>query len=378
MINNLVGLFAVTAEDVLSKVLYILVAFLVLLFMITIHELGHYTAGKLLGFKINEFAIGMGPKIFSKKHGPHDEVFSVRLLPLGGFCSFEGEDEDENENPEAFNRQKPWKRLIVLFSGAFFNFISAILIAIIAFSCFGEFLVVVDKVEEYSPNYENGSIEKGDVILSINGKTMYLVSDMPTLIKESGDSCPVVVFRPYDATQPLTQMKEGVNGEKVELTVKKATYTTDIEGVTETYTGWGITRTYTQSRVRYTFGESITRSVPYCNTVGALVLKTLGQLVTGVIGLDNVGGPITTIDIASQVVATGFANILYLITLISVNLAVFNLLPIPALDGCRMVFVIIEWIRGKPVNRKVEGYIHFVGLVLLLVFVVLIDVLKWF
>ena len=123
-------------SGILSTVLYIGLAIVVLLFMIMIHELGHYTAGKLLKFKINEFAIGFGKPIFSKTKA-NGEKFSLRLIPLGGFCAFEGEDEDKPDNPEAFNSQKPWKRLIVLFMGAFFNFLSAIIFSIIFLMSFG-------------------------------------------------------------------------------------------------------------------------------------------------------------------------------------------------------------------------------------------------
>ena len=126
---------------VLSNLFYILIALVVLMFMITVHELGHYIAGRILGFKINEFSIGMGPKIFSKRL-KNDQIFSLRWLPLGGYCAFEGEDED-NPSPQAFNNQKPWKRIIVLFSGAFMNFISALIIVIIAFSCFGDYLPTI-------------------------------------------------------------------------------------------------------------------------------------------------------------------------------------------------------------------------------------------
>ena len=153
----------------------ILLAFVVLMFMVMIHETGHYTAGKIFGFQINEFSIGMGPKIFSKKK-KNGEVFSLRLLPLGGFCAFEGEDEDK-DNPRAFNNQKPWKRLIVLFAGAFFNFISAILIAIIAFSCFGDTVAKVSTVYDYAPQ-ANQELQSGDVIYKINGKRVFVLDNI--------------------------------------------------------------------------------------------------------------------------------------------------------------------------------------------------------
>ncbi len=347
-------------------VLYLIIAFLILMFMITIHELGHYIAGRILGFKINEFAIGMGPKIFSKtlKNG---QVFSLRCLPVGGFCAFEGEDE-ENPSPGAFNNQKPWKRLIVLFSGAFMNFISAVLIVIIAFSCFGDYLPYIydvytlDSVEQTTESM----LLPGDTILQIDGDDVLLSVDISSMIQEAGEEADVLVLR---------------DGEKVLLEgVKKGYYTiTSDDGTTQTYYGWGVSIAYGgNERVRFTFGESLARSLPYCLRTASYVLETLGGLVTGLIGIDQIGGPITTINITMQVARTGFANILMLITLISVNLAVFNLLPVPALDGCKMIFVIIEWIRGKPVNRKVENYIHFIGLLLLFGFVIAVDLLSLF
>ena len=116
--------------------------------------------------------------------------------------------------------------------------------------------------------------------------------------------------------------------------------------------------------------------LPYCGETAMTILRTLGNLITGVIGIESVGGPISTIGVTSQVVATGFSNVLYLIVLISINLAVFNLLPVPALDGCQIVFCIIEWIAGKPIDRKIQGWINGIGLIVLLGFAVLVDLLK--
>lgn len=340
-----------------DSVLYIILAFMVLLFMITIHELGHYTAGKLLGFKINEFAIGMGPKLISKtmKSG---EIFSIRAFPLGGFCAFEGEDQD-NPSERAFNNQKPWKRLITLFSGAFFNFISAILIVIIAFSCFGDYLPTVNSVIEEGPNYTSGIFHEGDILYSIDGTTIYLYNDVSAIIAKGNvpRNVEVIVLR---------------NGVKTAL----QNVVIDRYGIEGSNLGFGI-MLGTEKRTKFGLGESIIRSLPYCTRVAGYVLETLGGLVTGLIGLDSIGGPITTIDITSQVVKSGFANILFLISLISVNLAVFNLLPLPALDGSRMIFVIIEWVRGKPINRKIEGIIHLVGIIVLFAFVIILDLVKY-
>ena len=153
---------------------YILLAILVLLFMVLIHELGHYIAGKILKFKINEFSVGFGPKLLqkTKKNG---EKISLRLLPLGGYCAFEGEDEDGNESPEAFNNQKPWKRLIVLFSGAFFNFLSAIIFSFILLLSNGYDLVQVKNIDSTSINY--GYLQTQDVVLGINNQDIDFVHD---------------------------------------------------------------------------------------------------------------------------------------------------------------------------------------------------------
>ena len=364
-------------ESVMDAILYIFIALLILMFMITIHELGHYLAGKIFKFKINEFSIGMGPKLFSRKNKKTNEVFSIRLIPLGGYCAFEGEDED-NASEFAFNNQKPWKRLIVLFSGAFLNFVSAVIIVIIAFSIFGNTLPQVDtSYEQHTVTEVEGvqvivtnpnKFEKGDIVLEINGKQLYLAVDISKMIDRAPESCDVKVLR---------------NGEEIVLTgiTKSNYYYTDSNGVVKTGFGWGVSYRLggpEVPKVNYSFGQALAKSVPYCFRTAGFVLETLGQLITGALGIDQIGGPITTIDVTSQVARTGIGNILMLITLVSVNLAVFNLLPIPALDGSRMVFVIIEWIARKPVNRKVEGIIHLVGMVLLFGFVILVDLLRLF
>lgn len=422
--------------SVMQSVWHVILAFLVLMFMVLIHETGHYTAGKIFNFQINEFSIGMGPKIFSKtkKNG---EVFSLRLLPLGGYCAFEGEGEDK-DNPRAFNNQKPWKRLIVLFSGAFFNFISAILIAIVAISCYGDTVAVIGTVYDYAPS-SNQQLQSDDIIYKINGKRVFVLDNIGrymdseemefTVLRPQQDSNGATVYEEislkgikkqnyfssvltkvekelYSGTRKLVQgdtiyKLNGVslcahgdferalnlsNGDKVTLTViggdgdydyvvDKSLFTDNILNAQESaYSGVGMSVGY--AKHVFSFGESLARAVPYCGEVGMLVLRTLGGLITGAVGIDQVGGPITTISMTSQVVATGFGNVLTLIVLISVNLAVFNLLPVPALDGCQMIFVLIEWIARKPINRKVQSYINGIGLVVLIILMVLIDILK--
>ena len=318
---------------VLSNLFYILIALVVLMFMITVHELGHYIAGRILGFKINEFSIGMGPKIFSKRL-KNDQIFSLRWLPLGGYCAFEGEDED-NPSPQAFNNQKPWKRIIVLFSGAFMNFISALIIVIIAFSCFGDYLPTIVSKYDFDADSQGNAIvsplEEGDVILEIDGKAILLTVDLSNMIQSAGEFSDVLVLR--DGQKVLLEDVPKANytitdddgktttyygwGATIVEDVPKANYTiTDDDGKTTTYYGWGATIALGGGeRVRFSFGESLQRSLPYCLRAGGYVLETLGGLITGLIGLDQIGGPITTIDITSQIARSGFANILMLITL---------------------------------------------------------------
>ena len=414
----------------------VLLAFVVLLFMITIHELGHYTAGKLLKFKINEFAIGMGPKLFSRKT-KSGEVVSLRALPLGGFCAFEGENDDGSESPMAFNKQKPWKRIVVLFSGAFFNFVSAILIGVVVFSCFGDNVVVVKNVYEYSVNYNHSQpndpnyLQSGDIIYKIDGKEVLLAANFSSYIKNdvfdvtvirdgqevvlhdikyskyfttSVLGCPIQcvsvdgkhtlvagdtlykidgklitdVASYYDALNAADDSFEleviSAQGEHFTFDVPNKDDFKKITPTESSYTGIGMVTTY--QKMKYSFSDALMRTVPYCFHLAWFILQALGGIITGVVGLSEVGGPITTISVASQVVASGFGNVLSMIVMISVNLAVFNLLPFPALDGCQIIFVLIEAIRKKPINRKVQGIINTVGLVSLMVFVVLIDLMK--
>ncbi len=414
----------------IQPILNVLLALLVLLFMITVHEFGHFTAGRLLKFQINEFAVGMGPKIFSKK-AKDGTLYSLRALPLGGFCAFEGEN-DDTSNPRAFHNQKPWKRIIVLLSGALFNFVSAIIICSIVFLCYGDTVVKVNNVYDYAPTI-NQQLE-GKTLYKINGKRLYVLDgisryldDQMTIevIDENGNVQTIdgvqlgTYFTPMVSkvnnsaigeSRPLTAgdtlysatLTDGtvkyfckqndfktilteINGEFTlrvfdskgnyyNYLVDSSTVLSNVQVQESSYTGMGMSISY--QKYKFGVGESLLRVVPYCFQTAMMVLRSLGGIITGAVGLEQVGGPISTISMTSQIVSTGFANVLFLIVLISVNLAVFNLLPVPALDGCQIIFTIIEWIAGKPINRKVQSWINGIGLVLLLGFAILVDLLK--
>lgn len=387
-------------SSILSYVGYVVMAIIVLLFMVLIHELGHYTAGKILKFKINEFSIGFGPKIFQKKK-KNGELVSLRVLPLGGYCAFDGEDETGKESPTAFNNQKPWKRLIVLFCGAFFNFLSGIIFAFILLVSCGYDLVQVKQVDQTSINYQ--ALQQNDVILGVNGNKIDFVKDdyINPLITDYVENN----YNKYKG-ENLTEEKAFVNEnktyyivlEELPLNIKRdgkkcdqTAYINVIYNEKGECSGWTLLHDYTDNpeefsmrTYRYSFGEAVLESVPYACKWGWKILVTFTKLLTGrpiIEGQSNIksiGGPITTINmIASSTAEIGFTYVLILLPALAVNLAVFNLLPIPALDGFQMLFVLIEWIRKKPVKREVVNAINNVGLIVLLGFVVVIEVMQF-
>lgn len=359
MLNNLLS-FA----SVMQTIGYVLIAILILLVMITVHEFGHYVSGKIFGFGIEEFAIGFGPKIF-KKDLKNGEVFSIRCLPLGGFCSFKGEDQ-EDDDPTAFNNKKPWQRIIVLVSGAFMNYLLALLIIMLTFACYGQSKYYVKQMDE-NVTVSEYTLQEGDVILAINGKNVYNVSDMMSAYggRKAGETVKLKVIR------------DGVKQVK-EITLITDTNFKNLEDTDTLLTSLGVNSLYSK-RVRVGFFGVIGGSVEYSIKTAGTIFKFLGQLFTGAIGLNSMGGTITTIGITADAIKTGgLFNLLTIASYIGVNLAVFNLLPIPALDGSRVIFTIVEWIRKKPLNRNVEAIIHTVGLIVLFAFAILVDLLHLF
>lgn len=349
--------------SVMQTIGSVVLAILVLLIMITVHELGHYVAGKILKFGINEFAIGFGPAIFKRKT-KSGEDFSIRVLPLGGFCSFKGEDED-NDAPDAFNNKKPWQRIIVLVSGALMNFVLALLIIMALFGIYGQSTYSVKQMNTDTV-YEQ-TLKEGDTLISIDGRNIYLGTDLvkPLHGKKAGDVVEIEVLRDGIRQKVAVEIRVDANFAN----------STDVYGALEMLG----TNVLSGANIRFNFFETIGRSFEYSFRLGGMIFTVLGELLTGKIGLSSMGGTVTTITMTAEAVRTGGLNFLLIIaSYIGVNLAVFNLLPIPALDGSRVVFTIIEWIRKKPINRKVEGYIHFAGLVFLMGFAILVDLLHLF
>ena len=339
----------------LTTIFYIFMAIIVLLIMITIHEFGHYYAGKKLGFKIKEFSVGFGKKIYSKKL-ENGELFSLRMIPLGGYCAFEGH--EDTEGPSGFNNQKPWKRIIVLSAGAIFNILSAIVFAAIFLLFVGYDIPQVTVIgdAENNPNY--GTIQVGDIITGVNDVDIDFTKGnmFPDLIAdfEANETFNFNIIR---------------DGEEITITVQK--YNFEHDGQTSAILGIGL------DTVPYNLWDSIIKSFALVYLFASQILVFLLMLFTGMESFSNVGGPVATISIIASFAQQSFSYLLFLMPIIAVNLAVFNLLPIPALDGTRIVFVFIEWIRGKPINRNIEGWIHFGGLIFLLALVIFADVLQF-
>ena len=373
--------------------LYIILSILILLLMVTIHEFGHYIAGRILGFKINEFSIGFGPAILQRTN-KRGEKISLRIFPLGGYCAFEGEtdgeepkkpkkeidvfsekedkDEDkvEEKKPDeiqlTFNEQKPWKRIIVLLSGAMFNIISGFLFSIIFIAVAGNSLPVVGQVYE-TPNAS--IIQENDVIVAVNGEEISILNNLSALMQDIKE----------DEDFVLTVLRKDVATDKnvkTDLNIKKVQYTyLDENEKEQSVIGIGIaTKNYV--RQGYNVLESIGYAFPFTLKMAGTILSAFGNLFRG-IGLNQLSGPVSTVTEMAKLSQASLLNTLILLPLIAVNLGIFNLFPIPALDGSKIVFTVIEWIRKKPINRNIENIIHFVGFVLLLGSIILIDLFRF-
>ena len=391
----------------MTTFLYVLLAIVVLLFMVMVHELGHYIAGKILKFKITEFSIGFGKAIFSHTSKKTGEKFSLRIFPLGGYCSFYGEEDDgtaekldDNKNivdvkqndGVPFNSQKPWKRIIVFLAGVTMNFITAILFSWILLCAVG---YDVPQIIDYSSTInvdENGQsiFRKGDVITHINGEKIdfaFGVNFNTAISNQKESAIEFYESENYAGGDYVFDMTVRRDGESIVLENVKIIQ----EVVTETDSDTGEVKTSyvylmglesTEDKVctqayKYGFFEGLGRSFSMAFGFAWVVLKSLWMLITFQIPITEMGGTITTIATMAEYTAINPANLLIFIPLISANLAIFNLLPFPALDGAHVLFTVIEWIRGKPINRKVENTIHFVGICILFAFVVIVDILHF-
>ena len=334
------------------------IVFAILLFslLIFIHELGHFIAAKASGVQVNEFAMFMGPAIFKKQVG--ETLYSIRCIPIGGYCAMEGEDTD-TDNPRSFQKAAWWKRLIILVAGSAMNFIAGLLIMFIVFAPVQQFVVpVISEFEEFATVDDGDGLQVGDRIVELDGETIYVQSDFSMILSlNPGDVHDIVVER---------------NGKRVELNdflMERHTVTYE-DGSTAQLFGmnFSIEDATFGSKLQYTWYSTI--------DVIRTVRLSLQMLLTGQAGLSDMSGPVGIVQQMSDVAnasatwVDALLNMLYFGGFIAINLAVMNLLPIPALDGGRVVALLlttaIETVTRKKINPKYEGYIHAGGMILLL------------
>lgn len=336
----------------MNFILTAVAAIIIFAVMIFVHELGHFIAAKALGVKVNEFALGMGPKILSKQKG--ETLYSLRLFPIGGFCSMEGEDE-ETQDERSFSRKKPWKRLIILVAGAAMNILLGFVLLIgIGSVSEGYVEPVVREVVEDSGAMEAGLLP-GDEILRANKRRVNIYEDLSWEVTNNTQENAVLNL----------VVERGGKKEEIAITPKN----------TDGRLTYGMSFEIGKNTVIKTVRNAAYRTLFY----GRVVIDSFISLIKGTVPLSQVSGPIGIVNEIGNAVETaqktgveGILNLLSLAVLLTINLGVFNLLPVPALDGGRILFVIIEMIRRKPVPVDKEAIVHFVGIVILLGLSVLI------
>ncbi len=340
--------------SVIVDFLYILLAIFVFGLLIFIHECGHYLTARLFKVTIYEFAIGMGPKLFSKKSKKTGIAYSIRLFPIGGFVSMAGEDE-ESEDENALNKKPAWQKFIITIAGAAMNITVGVvaMTLLVAFSPSMKIggTQIAEFAEGYETYVESTPLEVGDVIVKVGDEKVRYSSDLVYAIL---DQC----VEPVDI-----EVKR--DGENIVLT--------DVEF--PTFEEQGVTygeRFFYVNAMDKTFFNVISYSLSTSFSTIEMIWDSLVGLVTGKYGFSAVSGPVGTTTTVAESAKGGIANLVYISVFITMNLGIFNLLPLPALDGGRLVFILIEMIRRKPIDPKYEGYVHFAGIVLLMLLMVLI------
>ena len=334
------------------------VLFAILLFsiLIFVHELGHFAAAKLSGVQVNEFSMFMGPALWKKQIG--ETLYSVRLIPIGGFCAMEGEDED-TDNPRSFQKAAWWKRLIILVAGAAMNFLMGVILMFIVYMPAQAVVEpVIASFEDFSTVDGEHGLQVGDRILELDGEKIYVQSDFSLILSlNPGDYHDLVVERAGKKVQLPNLLME-----KHEVTREDGT------------TQWLFGMNFTLQELN--FAGKIRYAWYQCLDTVRLVRLSLQMLITGQAGLSDMSGPVgivqqmSTVAEASPTALDALLNMLYFGAFLAINLAVMNLLPIPALDGGRVVGLLItaavEGIIGKKINPKYEGYLHGAGMIFLL------------
>lgn len=411
--------------------LTLIASILVFSAIVLVHEFGHYKAAKSVGIKVYEFAIGMGPTVLKREK--NGTVYSIRAIPIGGFVQMEGEEEDVKTST-SYSTKSVWQRFKVVAAGPVMNFVLALaLFLIVAFS-FGVYGNTIDFIDENSNEYAEG-LRTGDSIVSVNGDKSYIWEDIYYEITNPDNTYYTVEYErdgvlkqakisnnyrkivgvtsklvdgkttttvsPSDVTSPayeagikdgdvitkindvpvssweeITSNIEKTSDKDVKITVERNGETMDFTIVPQTQISVKFNTALDKS-----FSTAISSSAYKTVYFIKLMFKTIAQLVTGKLGSDSLGGPVMVISMVGEAAESGILSLLNLAAFISINLGFMNLLPIPALDGSKLVFLVVEAVRGKSIPVEKEGYIHFIGFVVLIGFMLFItykDILRLF
>lgn len=326
-------------------IIYAAILFIILIFP---HELGHFLVAKSVGVKVNEFAFGMGPALYKKQKG--ETLYSIRMVPIGGYCAMEGENE-ESDNDRAFNNKPGWAKIAVLIAGSAMNVAIAIIVMSIISGVNGTPTTTIDKVTENSPAYTAG-VQEGDTILSIDGEDVESWGDLSYMINKSKEEISLTVNRSDDEiTLSVFPEKEDDGRYVIGVTpeLNHGVFTAIKQGGSAT---WNIAMS---------------------------MYDSLKMMITGEVSTDQIAGPVGIVSMVSDTAQYGLIYFAYLLALMSLNLAIINMLPFPALDGGRVIFVIIRKVTGKMITDELEGRIHMIGMALLLgllVFVTWNDIMR--
>lgn len=323
----------------------ILITILIFAVIIFIHECGHFAAAKLCKVRVNEFALGMGPTLFH--FGKGETRYALRLFPIGGFVSMEGEDGGSGD-PRAFCNQKVWKRILIVCAGAFMNLVLGFIVVLLM-------TIPSDRLPSMTVAqfYENASTEAtglqaGDEILRVNGRSIWVDSDLVYTLSTDEDGVVDMVVRR--------------DGEKVELS--DVAFTTQDGTLVIDFTVQGVPANL-PNVLSYSFRKTA--------SIGRLVWIAVGQLITGQSSINELSGPIGTAQAIGQAVSVGLSTVMYLFAFITINVGIFNILPLPALDGGRLIFLLFELITRRRIKPEHEAYVHFAGFVLLILLIIFVS-----
>ena len=339
--------------------LQIILAILAFGLLVIVHEFGHFITAKRGGVQVNEFWIGMGPTLLKKQH--NGTLYCLKLLPFGGACVMEGED-SESDNDHAFGKASLPRRMLIVAAGALMNFLVGFLIVLAVIQPNGPnggyIVSTIDSVDPASTAAAAGGLQAGDEILEVDGYNILLRSDFEMALSRGMDTTYEVVVRRdgEKVTLPAVVLEATIEGEDGRKMI-------------------GLTFAEQPDSIGMHVNMAVRTSLNYAR----LVWVSLGMLVSGQVGVDQLSGPVGVASVMATTASYSISAFLQLVAFISINLGVMNLLPLPALDGGRLVFLIIEGIRRKPVPAKYEGYIHAAGLMLLLALMVYVtgqDILR--